>query len=71
MRPLFAPLDPSLEARFTDETVDLHRRRLRLMAPVMLALHLGHIAFFYIPSSLRPTLSPDIIRWRDLLHFSV
>src|SRR5579859_7121833 len=67
MRVLLAPLDPAMEARFADETVELHRRRLRLMGPVMLALHLAHVLYFHVAASQRASLAPDVVRWRDLL----
>jgi hypothetical protein len=64
---LFAPLEPGLEPRFVDDITELNRRRLRVLAPIMLALHMVHLAIFYTPPSARATLGPEIVRWRDLL----
>lgn len=44
---------------------DLNRRRLRVLAPLMVVLHAAHAVFFHVPAAARSALSPDTLRWRD------
>ena len=43
---------------------ELNRRRLRVMAPLMAAVHVAHIALFHVPAAARASLSADVLRWR-------
>jgi hypothetical protein len=61
------PLDATLEALFARETTELNRRRLRLLSPIMVTLHVLHVIFFYVTPAHRATLSADVLRWRDAL----
>jgi serine/threonine-protein kinase len=65
LRRLFARLDPALEPLFARELDELHRRRLRVLLPLMCLLHLAHALFFYVPQHVRAALPPDVLRWRD------
>ena len=60
-------LTPEEAAAFADENAERDVRRARLLAPLMMALHLGHIAVFWVPESLRPTMAPTLLLWRDEL----
>ncbi|MDB4964433.1 MAG: serine/threonine protein kinase [Myxococcales bacterium] len=60
-------LDAALEAAFARETAELNRRRLRMLSPIMVTLHVLHVAFFYIRDASRAALSVDVQRWRDAL----
>ncbi len=55
------------DAAFPAEIADINRRRLRALVPVMVVVHLLHVAFFYVRPSVRATLGPDVARWRDWL----
>jgi serine/threonine-protein kinase len=74
LRRLFARLDPALESEYAAETDEVHRRRLRILLPLMCGLHLAHALYFYVPSHARSGLPPDVLRWRDglvLAHASM
>jgi hypothetical protein len=49
---------------FARACADSNRRRLRALAPLMVALHLVHVAIFYTSASLAPTLTASVLRWR-------
>jgi serine/threonine-protein kinase len=63
-------LDPAEAAAFDVEVADINRRRLRVLAPIMVCLHVLHIALFYPPPSLRFSLEPDQLRWRMYLVYA-
>ncbi|HWE30123.1 MAG TPA: protein kinase, partial [Polyangia bacterium] len=44
--------------------VELNRRRLRVLAPLMLLLHAAHVALFHVPAAARSSFTPDVLRWR-------
>jgi serine/threonine-protein kinase len=44
---------------------ELNRRRLRVLAPLMVLLHSAHVALFQVPAVMRATLPPDVVRWRS------
>jgi serine/threonine-protein kinase len=44
---------------------EINRRRVRVLGPLMVLLHLLHIAFFHVPPHLRATLPAETLRWRD------
>ena len=44
---------------------ELNRRRLRVLAPLMVLLHSAHVALFHVPGAARASLAPDIVRWRS------
>jgi FtsH-binding integral membrane protein len=46
------------------ESAELNRRRLRVLAPLMAALHAAHVAMFYVPAAVRASASADWVRWR-------
>ncbi len=50
---------------FAREVSEINRRRLRVLAPLMACVHLAHVILFWIPAALRPTLAPNVVRWRD------
>jgi serine/threonine-protein kinase len=45
--------------------IELNRRRLRVLGPLMTLLHLAHIIFFHVPAGLRASLPAETLRWRD------
>ncbi len=52
-------------AAFAGDDSDRNLRRVRVLAPLMVVLHIAHIAVYRIPDELRSTLGADIVRWQD------
>jgi serine/threonine-protein kinase len=50
---------------FARELADVNRRRMRVLAPLMLVLHAVHLWLFSTGAAQRATLSADVLRWRD------
>ncbi|HUS68386.1 MAG TPA: serine/threonine-protein kinase [Kofleriaceae bacterium] len=59
------PLDAELAEAFAHETGEVNRRRLKVLAPVMVCLHVAHVALFSVSAAARPSLAADVVRWRD------
>jgi hypothetical protein len=57
----------ALDDAFARETSDINRRRMRVLAPLMVLLHVAHILHFRVPPSLQSSLSPEVLRWRSWL----
>jgi hypothetical protein len=52
-------------AAFADEDADRNLRRVRVLAPLMVVLHVAHILLYRIADDVRPTLAGEIVRWQD------
>jgi hypothetical protein len=50
---------------FDEEMALLNRRRLLVVLPLMVVVHVVHAAVFHVPAAERATLSPRIAMWRD------
>jgi serine/threonine-protein kinase len=61
------PLDAALAEAFARETAEINLRRMRILAPLFLALHVAHVAFFWWSLHASATLAADVVRWRELL----
>ncbi|HZS35955.1 MAG TPA: serine/threonine-protein kinase [Polyangia bacterium] len=59
--------DDALAESYARETADTNRRRLRVLAPLMLCVHAAHVAFFATTGVARARLSAEVLEWRDLL----
>jgi serine/threonine-protein kinase len=59
------PLPSELEPAFHDDFAQASCRRLLLLAPLVLAGHAAHVAFFYTTGPARAALDPTIVRWHD------
>jgi hypothetical protein len=51
-------------AGFAEDDTDRNLRRVRVLAPLMVVLHIAHIAMYRIPSEVHPTLTPEVVRWQ-------
>jgi hypothetical protein len=52
-------------AAFADEDTDRNLRRVRVLAPLMVVLHVAHIFTYRVPADARATLAAEIVRWQD------
>ncbi len=62
---LRGPLDASLRDAFKDAIAEADLRRLRVLLPLMMVLHVAHIAVFHTSDAARATLAPLVVRWRN------
>jgi protein kinase-like protein len=62
---LIEPLRGEEAAAFARDVAETNRKRLRVLAPLMVSLHIVHLGIFYTPKTLRFSLEPDVLRWRD------
>jgi hypothetical protein len=53
------------EAAFRQEVAETNRRRLMLFLPMMIALHVVHMAVFHPSAVERATLSAQVLTWRN------
>ena len=61
---LGGPLEGTLREAFLAEVAEADVRRLRVLLPIMVVLHLVHIALFRTTDSMQATLAPAVVRWR-------
>jgi hypothetical protein len=54
-----------VRSAFALEMMRVNRRRMLVILPLMIAVHLAHIAVFHVPDAERATLAPRIALWRD------
>ena len=65
---LGGPLEGSLRDAFRAEAAEADVRRLRVLLPIMVVLHLVHIALFRTSASIEASLAPVVVRWhRDIV----
>ena len=57
-------LDADEQAAFADEIVERDMRRMRVLAPLMLLVHVVHIALYRVPESARHTMSAQAYDWK-------
>src|SRR5262245_55533344 len=62
---LIEPLRGDESTAFAHDLAETNRRRLIVLAPLMLCLHIVHLGIFYSPRNLRFSLEPDVLRSRD------
>lgn len=60
-------LTPDEFAEFAAESSDRDLRRLRVLVPLFVLLHVAHILLYRVPVSGRAGMSADLLRWQDLL----
>jgi hypothetical protein len=61
---LGGPLERPLREAFVAEVVEADLLRLRVLLPLMLVLHVVHIAVFRTTDAQRAMLAPNLLRWR-------
>jgi hypothetical protein len=52
-------------AAFAADDADRNLRRVRVLAPLMVVLHIAHILVYRVPDDARATLAAEIVRWQD------
>ena len=56
---------PELRAAFGREVVEANRRRMRVIGPIMIVVHLIHVWVFWTPAAQRATMTLPALRWRE------
>ncbi|MCA9493067.1 MAG: protein kinase, partial [Myxococcales bacterium] len=62
---LLPPLEPDQVDAFRAEVAEQNRRRLMVLAPLMLVVHAVHLWLFSTSAEQRATLAPSVVHWRD------
>src|SRR5688572_33001478 len=52
---------------FEADDTDRNLRRVRVLAPLMVVLHVAHIFMYRLSDSARATLPAEVVRWQDAL----
>ncbi len=60
-------LAPAEKAAFADEAVERDIRRLRVLAPLMLLVHVVHIALYWVPAAARASMNAQAFEWHRSL----